>query len=58
MVVLNIYGKIKNPICISKKLGLYIANLPEEEHNNWNDMLYEEMISCSPHSWPTDSDSE
>ena len=44
MVVLNIYGKIKNPICISKKLGLYIANLPEEEHNNWNDMLYEEMI--------------
>ncbi len=43
MVVLNIYGKIK-PICISKKLGLYIANLPKEEHNNWNNMLYEEMI--------------
>ena len=43
MVVLNIYGRIK-PICISKKLGLYIANLPKEEHNNWNDMLYEEMI--------------
>ena len=43
MVVLNIYGKIK-PICISKKLGLYIANLPKEKHYNWNDMLYEEMV--------------
>ena len=42
MVVLNIYGKIK-PICISKKLGLYIANLPKEKHNNWNDMLCEEI---------------
>lgn len=43
MVVLNIYGKIK-PICISKKLGLYISNLPKEKNNNWNEMLYEEMI--------------
>lgn len=43
MVVLNIYGKIK-PICISKKLGLYIANLPNEEHNNWNDELYKEVL--------------
>lgn len=43
MVVLNIYGKIK-PICISKKLGLYIDNLPKEKNNNWNDMLYEEMV--------------
>ena len=29
MVVLNFYGKIE-PICISEKLGLYIANLPNE----------------------------
>lgn len=43
MVVLNIYGKIK-PICISKKLGLYISNLPKEKHNNWNKMLYEEIV--------------
>lgn len=42
MVVLNIYGKIK-PICISKKLGLYIANLPKEKDNNWNEELYEEL---------------
>ena len=32
MVVLNFYGKIE-PICISEKLGLYIANLPNEEYN-------------------------
>lgn len=43
MVVLNIYGKIK-PICISKKLGLYISNLPKEKDNDWNHILYEEII--------------
>lgn len=42
MVVLNFYGKIE-PICISKKLGLYIANLPNEEHNEWRDDLAEEL---------------
>ena len=34
MVVLNFYGKIE-PICISEKLGLYIANLPNEEYNEY-----------------------
>lgn len=39
MVVLNIYSKIE-PICISKKLGLYIDNLP----NDWKDELKERII--------------
>jgi len=43
MVVLNIYGQIE-PICISHKLKLYISNLPEEEHNEWNSYLYDEFI--------------
>lgn len=42
MVVLNIYEKIE-PICISNKLKLYISNLPEEEHNEWNSYLYDEL---------------
>lgn len=42
MVVLNIYSKIE-PICISKKLGLYISNLPNEQTNDWNSKLIEEM---------------
>ncbi|MBR3743137.1 MAG: hypothetical protein IKN04_22220 [Clostridia bacterium] len=42
MVVLHIYGKI-SPICISKKLGLYISNLPEEEDNNWKEDLEQEL---------------
>lgn len=42
MVILNIMGKIE-PICISRKLGLYIANLPNSEINNWNAHLVEEM---------------
>ena len=42
MVVLNFYGKIE-PICISEKLGLYIANLPNEEHNEWRDALTDEL---------------
>ena len=33
MVVLNFYGKIE-PICISEKLGLYIANLPTKNTMN------------------------
>src|SRR5574344_1812999 len=42
MVVLNIYGKIE-PTLISKKLGLYIANLPKKKQNNWNEELYNEI---------------
>lgn len=42
MVVLNFYGKIE-PICISTKLGLYIANLPNAEHNEWRDSLVDEL---------------
>lgn len=42
MVVLNFYGKIE-PICISKKLGLYISNLPNEEYNEWRDELAREL---------------
>lgn len=42
MVVLNFYGKIE-PICVSKKLGLYIANLPNEEYNEWKDYLVDEL---------------
>jgi len=38
MVVLNFYGKIQ-PICISKKLGLYLANVPDEEQNEWREEL-------------------
>ena len=42
MVVLNIYSKIST-ICLSKKLGLYIGNLPKEKINNWNNELYNVM---------------
>ena len=42
MVVLNFYGKIE-PICISEKLGLYIANLPNEQYNEWRDCLAKEL---------------
>ena len=42
MVVLNFYGKIE-PICISEKLGLYIANLPSEEHDEWRGALANEL---------------
>lgn len=42
MVVLNFYGKIE-PICISEKLGLYIANLPNEKYNEWRDCLAKEL---------------
>lgn len=42
MVVLNFYGKIE-PICISRKLGLYISNLPNEEFNEWRDELSSEL---------------
>lgn len=43
MLVLDIYGKIEKT-CISKKLGLYISNLPNEEFNEWKDSLAEELL--------------
>lgn len=42
MVILNLLGKIE-PICVSQKLKLYIANLPKDDFNNWNGGLVEEM---------------
>lgn len=42
MVVLNIYSKVST-ICLSKKLGLYIGNLPKERTNNWNSGLFDVM---------------
>ena len=45
MVVLNIQGKIPL-IRISKKLGLWISNLPNEELNNWNEYLCSELYAC------------
>lgn len=35
MVIINTLGKIEKTY-ISKKLGLYISNLPDGEDNNWN----------------------
>lgn len=43
MVVLNFYGKIE-PICISKKLKIYISNLPNEQYNEWRDELTNWLI--------------
>ena len=40
--LLNFYGKIE-PIRISEKLGLYIANLSNEEHDAWRDALANEL---------------
>lgn len=42
MVILNLLGKIE-PICISQKLKLYVANLPKDDDNDWNAHLVEEM---------------
>lgn len=42
MVVLNMQKKI-SPICISKKLKLYISNLPNDKDNNWNEELCSEL---------------
>lgn len=44
MVILNFYGKLPTPICISQKLKIFISNLPKEEHNNWNEYLIENML--------------
>ena len=45
MVVLNICEKIE-PICLSKKLGLYISNLKDSPYGNWNDMVVDEFIEA------------
>ena len=49
MVVLNLLGKIQTT-CISKKLKLYIANLPKGKMNSWNALLVEEMEASLKHS--------
>ena len=43
MVVLKLLRKKLNQFCISEKLGLYIANLPNEEYNEWRNALAEEL---------------
>lgn len=42
MVILDCYGKI-TPICISNKLGLFIANIPKEEGNNCLEWIINEI---------------
>jgi len=42
MVILNFYGKIPR-ICISKKLKIFISNLPNNPDNNWNEELIKDM---------------
>ena len=42
MIVLNCYGKI-NRICISKKIGMYLSNLPASVENNWKSALKEQL---------------
>lgn len=49
MVVLNMQKKI-SPICISKKLKLYISNLPNGKDNNWNEELCSELWANLRHS--------
>lgn len=49
MIVLNIQGDI-SPVCISEKLKLYISNLPNDEHNNWNEGLCSELQASLRHS--------
>ena len=45
MVVLNFCGRIE-PICISKKLKLYISNLPCSEDDDWEQELVDEMYAA------------
>lgn len=49
MLILNIFGKIE-PICLSKKLKLYIANIPNDADNNWNDVFVREMKASLQHN--------
>ena len=43
MVVLSICEKIE-PICLSKKLGLYISNLSDCPYEDWDEHVTEEFI--------------
>ena len=43
MVVLNICEKIE-PICLSKKLGLYISNIVDCPYEEWDEHVAEEFI--------------
>lgn len=45
MVVLNICKKIK-PLCISKKLGLYISNLDDCPYGDWREYINEQYINA------------
>jgi len=42
MIVIDVYGKIEKTV-ISEKLQLCIANLPNEEHNDWKQELIRVM---------------
>lgn len=45
MVVLNILEKI-DPICLSKKLGLYISNLKDCPYEGWDELVVEEFMKA------------
>lgn len=49
MLILNIFGKIQ-PICLSKKLKLYIANIPNDEDHDWNETFVKEMKASLQHN--------
>lgn len=42
LVVLDVYANIEKTL-ISKKLQLYVANLPNENSNEWNEYLFKVM---------------
>lgn len=42
MLVLNCYGKTDR-ICVSRKLGMYLSNLPDSDENNWKDYLKKQL---------------
>ena len=53
MVILNILGRIDRT-CISKKLGIYISNLPdggETGWNNWQDGIKEDLQLSYEKNW-------
>lgn len=43
MIVLSIWGSIE-PIILSKKLGIYISNFYESEHEDWIPHLEEQLV--------------
>ncbi len=46
MVVLDAFGKIERTL-ISEKLKLYVANLPNNQENDWQADLEEELKNRS-----------